>query len=390
MSFMSQSTQPADIHREALTSFVKMVIVVAGLAGSLAVGESGESQPAYFEQDVSASDPLRIQQAGEFDVYIRHLQRDRGPLSAVLQPDYGSQEAFIRSTENYRKAFSQSMGYPAPGNHPNASPRFEKMGEDGIGTYYRVYLQVLPGMHAEGIYIVPKGSGDRRVPLVIAQHGGAGSPEKALFNGGANYHDMVRGAVKRGYAVFAPQLLFSSPGLDKETRRKTDQRLRLVGTSISAVEATKIIRSIDVLVRRAEIDPDRIAMVGLSYGGYFSLVVSALDPRIKVTVSSGYFGVQESRYARDELSVPSDLAFPGRFTLFRDPELVALICPRPLQIQAGSRDDDDHREPGVALAPTAADFYRHMGLSERFEHRIFEGGHEFNDELAWAFVAKHL
>jgi len=368
--------------------FATVIVVFAGLAGSDSAAEA--LQPAYFEQDVAATDALRIQQAGEFDVYIRHLQGDSRQLTAVLNPDYGSPEAYIRSTENYRKAFCQSVGYPAPGNRPDDSARFEKMGEDGLGTYYRVYIQVLPGIQSQGIYIVPKGYEDRRVPLVIAQHGGAGSPEKALFNGGANYHDMVRGAVKRGYAVFAPQLLFSSPGLDKETRKKTDQRLRLVGTSISAVEATKIVRSIDVMARRAEIDPDRIAMVGLSYGGYFSLVVSALDPRIKVTVSSGYFGVQEGRYARDELSIPSDLAFPGRFTLFRDPELVALICPRPLQIQAGSRDDEDHWKPGVALAPTAAEFYRHMGLNDRFEHRIFEGGHEFNDELAWAFVAKHL
>jgi dienelactone hydrolase len=387
MSFVRQSTNRPD-SGDSVMRLATAIVVFVGIAGSVTSAEP--SQPAYFEQDVAASNALRIQQAGEYDVYIRHLQGDRQQLAAVLHPDYGSPEAFVRSTENYRKAFCQSIGYPAPGDRPDDSTRIEKMGEDGLGTYYRVYIQVLPGIRSEGIYIVPKGYEGRRVPLVIAQHGGAGSPEKALFNGGENYHDMVRGAVKRGYAVFAPQLLFSSPGLDKETRKKTDQRLRLVGTSISAVEATKIIRSIDVLVRRPEIDPSRIAMVGLSYGGYFSLVVSAIDPRIKVTVSSGYFGVQEGRYARDELSIPSDLAFPGRFTLFRDPELVALICPRPLQIQAGSRDDEDHREPGVAMAPTASDFYRRLGMDGRFEHKVFDGGHEFNDELAWGFVAKHL
>jgi len=143
------------------------------------------------------------------------------------------------------------------------------MGEDSIGTYYRVAIAILPGVHAEGIYIVPKAL-TAPAPLVIAIHGGAGSPALALFNGGTNYHDMVRGGVKRGFAVFAPQLLFSSPGLPKDHRKTIDERMRLVGTSLTAVEAAKIIHSLDVLLKRPEIDPTRVGLVGLSYGGYYS------------------------------------------------------------------------------------------------------------------------
>ncbi len=68
-------------------------------------------------------------------------------------------------------------------------------------------IPILPHVHSEGIYIVPKSASGKR-PLMISMHGGGGSPEVALFNGGANYHDMVRGAVKRGYVVYAPQHLF--------------------------------------------------------------------------------------------------------------------------------------------------------------------------------------
>lgn len=362
-----------------------------GLAAFLAHGpgpvRAGED--GYFEQDLAASNPLRIDQAREFDAYIKHLQQDRSLLAAVFRPDYGSPAAFERSLENYRQAFCRSLGYPAPGRRPDAPPRFEVLGEDAIGTYYRLHVPVLPGIHAEGIYIVPRGA-TGRVPLVIAQHGGAGSPEKALFAGGANYHDMVRGAVKRGYAVFAPQLLFSSPGLATETRRDTDRRLRLLGTSITAVEVGKIVCSLDVLLQRPEIDPARVAMVGLSYGGYYTLVTAGIDRRIKVAVSSGYFGVQEGRYAENELTIPSDLEFPARFTLFRDESTVALICPRPLQIQAGNRDSVHLWQSGQQSAKVAAGFYAGLGLGENFEYRLFDGGHEFQDDLAWSFIAKHL
>jgi dienelactone hydrolase len=221
-------------------------------------------------------------------------------------------------------------------------------------------------------------------------HGGGGSPEAALFHGGANYHDMVRGGVKAGYVVFAPQHLFNAPGYSRDIRNKIDSRLRLVGTSLTAIEIAKITRSIDVLTTRPEVDPSRIAMVGLSYGGYYALVTPAVDKRIKVSVSSCYYGVQEGRYERDELSVPSDFQFKDRFTLFRDSDLVALICPRALEIQAGSSDDEDHREPGKLLAPISGAYYSKLGIPDQFHHLVFEGKHEFHDASAWAFVKKHL
>jgi dienelactone hydrolase len=343
----------------------------------------------FFEQDVASSNPLRTQQAEELDAYINAMKQDESGLKTLFRPDYSSPDAFEKSAEPLRQAFCDSIGYPPPGDVPTNRETFTQIGEDGIGIYYRAMIPILPGVHAEGIYIVPKGV-TGKAPLVVSMHGGGGSPEVALFHGGANYHDMVRGAVKRGYVVFAPQHLFRADGFPNDIRRQIDDRMRLIGTSLTAVEIAKITRSLDVLVRRPEVDPQRIAMVGLSYGGYYALVTPALDKRIKVSVSSCYYGVQEGRYATDELSVPSDFRFKSRFTLFRDSDLAALICPRALQIQAGSRDNASHRETGKLLAPVSAGYYRKLGKTERFQHVVFEGGHEFNDESAWAFVAEQL
>ena len=352
---------------------------------------SAQDKPAspYFEDDVAKSNPLRTEQARELDAYIVALKKDPTRLQKVFQPDYSSAAAFEKSVEPFRKAFSTSIGYPPPGEAPKTAATFDQIGEDSIGTYYRAMIPVLPGVHAEGIYIVPKGL-KGKAPLIISMHGGGGSPEVALFRGGANYHDMVRGGVKRGYVVFAPQHLFSAVGFPGDIRQKIDDRMRLVGTSLTAVEIAKITRSLDVLVNRPEVDPSRIGMVGLSYGGYYALVTPALDTRIKVAVCSCYYGVQEGRYERDELSIPGDFKFPDRFTLFRDSDIAALICPRALQIQAGSKDGIDHREAGKLLAPRSAEYYQKVGQPERFQHLVFEGGHEFHDASAWEFVKKHL
>ncbi len=370
-------------------SLYPLACLMALLCGTLPLQAQEKPPVNYYEQEVRASDPVRAEQVKELDSYIVGLKNDSSRLHAIFTPDYSSPKAYEASTKRLRQVFADSIGYPPPGKPDAEAPTFTKMGEDAIGVYYRARISVLPGVHTDGIYIVPKGL-KGRAPLIVSMHGGGGSPDVALFHGGANYRDMVRGGVKRGYVVFAPTHLFSAPGYPGDIRNKIDARMRLVGTSLTAVEIAKITRSLDVLVKRPEVDPKRIAMVGLSYGGYYTLVVPALEPRIKVAVSSCYFGVQEGRYVKDELSVPPDFQFKDRFTLWKDSEIVALICPRPLEIQAGSTDDTDHREPGKLLAPAAAAYYQNLHRADDFRFVVFEGGHEFHDETAWEWIAKHL
>lgn len=390
---MSNPKERLRLHTRFATIWRAMssLLIVASIEGVIVTAQEKPAAPDYFEQEVKDSNPLRTEQAQELDEYILTLKKDNIRLKALAPKDFSSPEAFEKSAQPYRQAFRDSIGYPPPGDVPTSAATFQQIGEDSIGTYFRAVIPILPGVHAEGIYIVPKSlKPGEKAPLVISMHGGGGSPEVALFKGGANYHDMVRGGVKRGYIVFAPQHLFSAEGFPKDIRNRTDERLRLVGTSLTAVEIAKITRSLDVLLKRPEVDPSRVAMVGLSYGGYYALVTPAIDTRIKVAVCSCYYGVQEARYERDELSIPSDFKFKDRFTLFRDSDIAALICPRALQIQAGSKDGVDHRDGGKPLAPQSAAYYEKLGVPDRFQHLIFEGGHEFHDESAWAFVKKHL
>ena len=321
------------------------------------------SQEQDFNQKVADSDPWRTEQARDLDEYIRKIAADSSRMAELFKPDYSSIQAFEKSAEPLRNAFCDSIGYPPPGERPAGAAAFTRIGEDAIGVYYRAVIPILPGVHSEGIY---------------------------MFNGGANYHDMVRGAAKRGYVVYAPQHLFQAAGYPQNIRQQIDDRMRLIGTSLTAVEIAKITYAIDELVKRPEVDAERIAMVGLSYGGYYAQVTPAIDTRIKVSVSSCYFGVQEGRYEADEMSVPSDFRFMHRITLFNDADLVSLICPRAHQIQAGATDNASHREKGKTLAPRAAVFFEKLNLSDHFQHIVFEGGHEFDDESAWAFVEKHL
>ena len=212
----------------------------------------------------------------------------------------------------------------------------------------------------------------------------------ATFNGGANYHDLVRGAVERGYVVWAPLHLFKTGDLPDNIRQRVDSQARLVGTSIVAIEVTKIVRGLDVILKRPEVDENRVAMVGLSYGGFYTLFTAALEPRIKVAVSSCWFSDRAARLAAKEPVAWLDVRFSHGTSLFSDPEMVALICPRPLQIQVAERDELFPAEDAIRTAPLAAAYYAKLGLANRFEFRAFSGVHEFHGASAWEFVARHL
>jgi len=287
--------------------------------------------------------------------------------------------------ETRRQLLKTKIGYPPVGLHGVAGkPRLEKSGEDAVAIYYRCFIEVAPGLDQYGLYIVPK-KARGRTPLVIAKHGGGGTPEMATFKGGTNYHDMVRGAVAEGYIVWAPlTVMYPFRDRDKgtaipaEVRRDLDAPLRAAGMSLMGLEVGKMSLALTSLLReRKEIDASRIAMVGLSYGGYYTLYMAALDPRIRVAVASCSF--------RDEAG--QNGAPEGRPVDMGGPELASLIAPRALQVQAGVNDK------GLPIADVRRAAERAQALvraGKGFQFSEFEGGHEWRGALAWPFLREHL
>ena len=369
--------------------------------------------PDLYEENLIASLPHREQQWRELEAYVETLG-EAADTRTPYPADFSSAAAYFRTIEPLREFLRRSTGYPPPGLGPAGEVRLEFVAEDDVARYYRCWVELgevapaarrcsgdtgeppVPLLTVYGLYLVPQAL-SAPAPLVIAQHGGGGTPEAATFQGGANYHDLVRGAVARGYVTFAPHLIFN-PFSDAEAdsplpagvRARLDARLRLLGTTLTAVEVAKISRALDALLPRPEIDPARVAMIGLSYGGYYTLHATALAPRIGVAVSSCYFNDQSARMSLDRPEAWSDMRFLGTLSDLADPELVALACPRPLQVQVGKDDAIFPVDAARRQAERAAQYYERLGLADRFEFAAFDGGHEWWSEGGWRFLEKWL
>lgn len=290
-------------------------------------------------------------------------------------------ERWARFIEARRADFLRMLGWPlcelrAGRAVPGA--RVEFVAEDELGRIERVWIEALDGARTYGLLFTPRGQGPH--PLVLALHGGLGTPELCasfLDEHACNYNDMVRRVLAKGYAVFAPQLLLWGDEFGPPTcRQEIDAQLKQLGGSITALEIAKLMRALDWLRSRPDIDGARAGVVGLSYGGFYALFFAAVDPRLRACASSCFFN-DRYRYAW------LDWTWTGAAERFLDPEVCALVSPRPLYVEVG-RDDPLFDVGGAAReAARAKAFYAAAGCADKFTFAPFDGVHELSTGDGW-------
>jgi dienelactone hydrolase len=225
-----------------------------------------------------------------------------------------------------------------------------------------------------GLLFTPEGSGP--FPLVISQHGGGGTPELCsnLFQPG-NYNDMSRRVLRRGCLIFAPQLpMWREEFGPPSDRPRLDLKLKHLGGSGVALDVFQLQRCLEVLAARSEVDAERIGMMGLSWGGFYTLAAAAVDTRIKAALASAFLNTAET--AAD---VTPQVWF-GAADTFHLAEIAMLICPRPLYIEIGVKDEHVVVAGAAEEAASIRETYDCLGIGERFVYDEHPGGHEFGRE----------
>jgi dienelactone hydrolase len=371
------------------------LLLLAATAATQAAAPAAAS--ALYREPFAESFPIRLEQHLQIKAYAdKLLQSQADQALRAVAPDFSSLAAYERSLHSYRDRLGNFFGTPPPGAQEGRVTKFQQVGEDAECTVNRVWIEVIAGVEAYGIYLVPK-QRNAKAPLLIAQHGGGGNPEAICdLDTRINYRSFGREAVKRGYLVWAPALAMRSTFSGDEpipnaSRELLDQKLKLAGTSIIGLELHKIIASTRALMQaRPEIDSARVGMTGLSWGGFFTLYATALAPFIKVAAPSGYFRdyAQLLDRARADDARAADREVFGSLGHF---QAIALICPRPCLVQIGAQDGALNNLDGARVeAERAAAFYRQLGLADRFQFQVHPGGHEFDPAAILDFFDRHL
>jgi len=374
---------------------MKKLLILSLFAGAF-MAASAQELPEQYREKFADSYPIRKEQHLEIKAYIDNLLQEKVEESMdFLQPDFFSISDYEHSLYPYRKQLGEYFGYPPPKAIKGKVTRFEKAGEDKYCTLYRVWIEVIEGVHTYGIYMVPKGI-TGNAPLIIAMHGGGGNPEAICdLDTRINYHSFGHEAVKRGYLVWAPALTMligyaNDPAIPGAERYLFDNQLKLLGSSIIGLEIHKIIESTRVLIsERPEIDVNNVGMTGLSWGGFFTMYTTALCPFIKAAAPSAYFRDSQADLLKT-IDVSSKAEVIYTFKGFGHFQTIGLICPRPCMVQLGENDGLFDMDGANIEARRAAGFYKKLGIEERFSFVTHPNGHEFENESIFSFFDKYL
>lgn len=329
----------------------------------------------------------------ETEDYLRDLIMDYEPRQqARWNRDYSSIAAFEKSVEPNRQRWRRTIGLFEPDGidlDPVLEPWYE---DDEIAACWLTF-NLLGGLRGRGILALPKNR-PAPAPLVIAQHGIGSSPERVfgLDDPADIYKGYGRQLAREGFAVIAPMNISGS-----HPRGRVERLCKLLGKTLWGLEILRTQRLLDYLETRAEIDVSRTAMYGISLGGAYTMFTTPAEPRIKAAVVCAWFNHRRYKMAIDDpryscfLSVDEEhIWIPGWLDEFTDSDLASLICPRPLLIEQGKADGIGWWPLMLQEYEDTRQHYRKLGIEDRIDIDLHEGGHEIRMQKSLEFLAKWL
>lgn len=140
-------------------------------------------------------------------------------------------------------------------------------------------------------------------------------------------------------------------------------------------------RAVDYLASRPEVDADRLGCCGLSLGGYRSVHLAALDPRIRCAVAAGWMTTYDS-LQENLLRSHTFMLYVPRIASYLDlPDIAGLTAPGAFFVQQCAQDDLFTKSGMEAACLRIESIYRGAGFEDRYRYRFYDNPHQFNAEM---------
>ena len=240
-----------------------------------------------------------------------------------------------------------------------------------------------------------------KMQVMLAPHGHSGAGKYAIA--GRSDIPAVADAIerfnyayglemaKKGYVVFCPDA--RGFGVRRERAKQTDKEDDFLastcfhlahmafplGETVVGMCIWDLMRLIDYIETREELDVTRIGCMGFSGGGMQALWLAAMEDRVKYTITSGYFyGYKDSLL---ELNGNCSCNYVPHLWEYIDMgDLGALVAPRPMMIESGAKDHLNGKR-GIANVVEQVDIakeaYKLFNSEQNIVHRIGESEHRW-------------
>ena len=343
----------------------------------------------------------------------------------------------FRTADEYRsegrRILLQSLGYSPVA----VAPQAEVVDRQDLGDIVRekILFSTTPEFRVPAYLHIPK-KRQGRLPAIVDLHSHGGMflfGKEKVIDFGTNHPAMVEyhqqnyegrptatALARRGYAVitidafpFGERRLMMDEDLKygwerskysladvrhlngqcREKESTIVKSLAYAGVTWPGVVAWDDMRTIDYLVSRPEVDASRIGCVGVSLGGYRSLMLSGLDDRIAAGCVVGFMSTVRPMIRR-HMDTHSFVHFIPEVHRFLDlPDIVALRAPKPLLVLQCSKDGLFPLEGMEESVKKLAAIYRKAGAEGAFTSRFYDVPHRFGLKMqddAFQWFDKHL
>jgi len=253
--------------------------------------------------------------------------------------------------------------------------------------------------------LVPRSlSAGQRAPGVLCVHGhgaygyepivGRTDLEGVAANIKKNNYDYGLQFVRRGFVVAAPCMTPFGRRVDRERYGGKDPcavsfvRMQSIGR-LPITENLRDLRwSIGLLQSQSQVHGDRIGCAGLSYGGRMTMMVSALDQRIRVASVSGALNLLQERmtlrHSCGSQMIPNLLKY-GDYS-----EIGSLIAPRPCVWETGSTDPLIVPKWDEVFRNRLRRAYTALEAADQLHFDKFTGGHVWSGRIAFPLFDRVL
>jgi hypothetical protein len=162
----------------------------------------------------------------------------------------------------------------------------------------------------------------------------------------------------------------------------------LVGQTMVGWRVWDVMRSLDYIATRSELDRNRVGCMGISGGGTITVFATALDSRIRVALVSGYLNTFKDSIG--SLAHCIDNYVPGILNWAEMHDVAGLIAPRPLFVESGEQDRIFPIRASVESFGELRKIYNVFGVPSLVEHEVFPDEHLFWGRRGIPFLARHL
>lgn len=370
--------------RSQITSKLLLVGIVL-LAASLARSQSvpGDIKPIL-------SQPLQSRHVVTFQLQQFLLQKAPKLPAATSASQWTAEAQKIR-----QHLLNDVIFHGWPRQWVDSPPQFQEVGSVPTGKGYRLLklrYEIVPGFYTTALMYLPqplKG----RVPAVLDVMGHFAPGHAMAFEQKLCINQALKGMI-----ALSPEWLdmgeLRVPGNDHWLASD----LNLVGMNGVGLFYLAMRRALDYLAQDPNVDPSRIAMTGLSGGGWQTIVLSSLDPRVLVSIPVAGYTTLPGRIERLP-GEPGDLEQNATDFLVGQGygALTAMRAPRPTLLIYNAEDSCCFRAPLVkpdvfeAIRP----FFALYGKENvfQFHQNTNISAHNYgldNRQQAYAFLVKYF